>query len=210
VGSIVGRVMARDKTPGYAFTEADFLPKGTRASPTAGIEAGMRGMYVAADQIEGLKVLKRGDRFDLLAVKPGSGKDRSGGRHDSTFVTPQVQAAQAEQVWEAPSRVLVQNGKVIVPLQHTDAAQARSKDTEQIFISIAESEVEQLTEALATGARITCLSRSALPGADATSLPEPAPPEPTQFIQVISGSKSSVTVVPAAERDGVAKAHPDE
>src|SRR5438105_3005946 len=37
VAQIVNRVMAHDKQPNYTFTEADFLPKGTRASPTAGV-----------------------------------------------------------------------------------------------------------------------------------------------------------------------------
>src|SRR5262249_18664910 len=30
VSDVIGRVLAHEKSPGYVFTEADFLPKGTR------------------------------------------------------------------------------------------------------------------------------------------------------------------------------------
>jgi hypothetical protein len=131
-----------------------------------------------------------------MAVKPAKSAKAS----NSTFVTPQVAAAQDEQKhWNAPRRVLVQNGKVIEPASDETLPGRRSPS--EVFIAVADEEVELLTEALATGAKIICLSRSALPGASDSPLPEPEVAEPPQVIQVISGSTSSVAVVPAAGDD---------
>ena len=47
MGTIVGRVMSRDKPPGYVFTEADFLPQGTRPGLVGGIPPGKRAIRFA-------------------------------------------------------------------------------------------------------------------------------------------------------------------
>src|SRR5258708_30872076 len=49
--NIFGRIMDHDKPPGYVFTEADFLPRGTRPGLVAGIPAGKRAMRVPVEKI---------------------------------------------------------------------------------------------------------------------------------------------------------------
>lgn len=65
-----GRVLAKDKSAGYVFSENDFLPEGTRAGLVAGIPAGKRGVRVELGQVPGLYGLNPGDRFDLMATLP--------------------------------------------------------------------------------------------------------------------------------------------
>jgi hypothetical protein len=67
---VLGRVLARDKPPGYVFTEADFLPPGSRQGLVGGIPPGKRAVRVEADQVRGLYGLNPGDRFDLIATLP--------------------------------------------------------------------------------------------------------------------------------------------
>ena len=54
VSDVIGRVLEHEKTPGYVFTEADFLPKGTREGIVAGIPAGKRAIRLSADRVDGL------------------------------------------------------------------------------------------------------------------------------------------------------------
>ncbi len=190
VDEVVGRVMARDKEPGYAFKETDFLPKGTRPGPTAGLEPNTRGMWINVNKIAGLRGLKRNDRFDLLAVKYAPSKARS-----DSGLSPAAVAAQAEQgMWDASNRVLAQNAKIVVPFP-LPGAKSSSRDKEEVFIQVADSEADPLTDALAVNAQITCFSRSSRPGGDESPLPTPPPPAPVESIEVISGGKSSVHVV---------------
>jgi hypothetical protein len=190
VDEVVGRVMARDKEPGYAFKETDFLPKGTRPGPTAGLEPNTRGMWVNVNKIAGLRGLKRNDRFDLMAVKYAANKGKS-----DSGLSPAALAAQAEQgMWDASNRVLAQNAKIVVPFP-LPGVTPTSKDKEEAFIQVSEVEADPLTDALAVSAQIICFSRSSRPGADETNLPTPPPPAPVESIEVISGGKSSVHVV---------------
>ncbi|MFN0243221.1 MAG: hypothetical protein ACKVWV_10055 [Planctomycetota bacterium] len=204
VNEILGRVMSRDKEPGYAFKESDFLPKGTRPGPAAGIEPGMRGMSVSVDKIAGLRGLKRGDRFDLMAAKSAT---KAGGSHgDKSNMSPAAAAARADQqLWGASNKVLVQNGKIVVPFPIPGQEGARGKNAE-VYIQVADSEVDPLTEALAVGAELTCALRSGLPGAGATPLPlADAPAEesapPVQSIEVINAGKSSLHIVEGSKAD---------
>lgn len=70
LGDILGRVTKKAKPPGYVFTEADFLPKGSRPGIVAAVAPGRRAMRIEADQVKGLYGLNIGDRFDLVATIP--------------------------------------------------------------------------------------------------------------------------------------------
>ena len=67
---IIGRVMNHEKGPGYVFTEADFMPVGTRFGVVAGIPPGKRSFTVEASKISGIHGLQLGDRFDLVGTLP--------------------------------------------------------------------------------------------------------------------------------------------
>jgi len=69
ISMVLGRVMKLDKPAGYAFTEDDFYPRGTRSGAVAGIPVGKRSLRLSADYIYGLHGLMPGDRFDIVATK---------------------------------------------------------------------------------------------------------------------------------------------
>lgn len=197
--AIVGRVMAREKTPGYAFTEADFMPKGTRPGPAAAIESGMRGVWIEPDQVQGLDSLRRGDRFDLMATAKVSAR---GAGSDARTLAPDAAAAAADRkAWETSKRLLVANGKVVVPLPQ-DAQKRKGK---KIFVQVSEGEVGPLSDALTVNAEIVVFLRSGQPGAGESALPEPPRAPQMDTIEVIQGGKSTLVPVPAggeSKQDG--------
>jgi Flp pilus assembly protein CpaB len=191
---ILNRVLAHDKEAAYAFSEDDFAPEGTRAGPTAGIEPGMRGMRVPAGRIQGMHGLKRGDRFDLIAYKK---LEDDTPRDRSTIIRADVQASRSlRNAWDATTRPLVQNGKVVEPVVTRTEPGAQRKQVEEVLIAVDEREVAGLAEALAVGADIQCLPRSGLPGCGLEDLPEAPEPRRPKTIEVIAGDERWLTVVP--------------
>ena len=67
---ILGRVLARDKAPGYVFTDRDFLPKGSRPGLVGGIPPGKRAVRVVAGQVDGHDVRVGGTAY--VAAYTGS------------------------------------------------------------------------------------------------------------------------------------------
>lgn len=176
VTDIVGRVLAHDKSPGYVFTEDDFLPRGTREGIVGGIPAGKRAVRVPADTVDGLHGLHLGDRFDLLATMPIDGS--KGGSQSFNFAGAYGQQLALEarlSNWQkqATVRVMVENGVIVEPMnirsvptyQSTlaDGAATRTRPVQEAVIAIAPDEVARLTEAIAVGAKITAVPRSGRP-----------------------------------------------
>lgn len=193
---LLGRVLSHDKMKDYGFSEGDFLPKGTRSGPTAGIEPGMRGLRIPTERVRGMHGLQLGDRFDLVAVQP---IDASIEPSRDTIVRPGTTADSAvREAWSASTRILAQNGKVVQPVVARAEPGAGRKQVEEVLIAVAEHEVAGLMEALAVEAEILCLPRSGQPGAD-SAMPEPTAPRPQNLIEVFSGAGRSITVVPDAE-----------
>jgi hypothetical protein len=195
---LLGRVVNHDKSPGYAFTEADFYPKGAQPTPANAVEPNMRGLYVDPNKIEGLAALKRGDHFDLMAVKPNPGaheNDRTGTSYGNAAI---ARSESDRRVWNTSSRALVQDGKVIMALPAASAGKAKPGD--QMYIQVSPDEFVDLQDALTLGARISCATRPAIVGATSTRpLPDPSAPVPTDTIEVLSGSKSRRYEIPAAK-----------
>jgi Flp pilus assembly protein CpaB len=173
---ILGRVMARDKQPGFVFSDNDFLPKGTREGIVAGIPAGKRAIRVPADKVEGLYGLHAGDRFDLVATLPIEGRGAAGQNFNFSGVYGQQLALQARLTnWQkqATVRVMVQNGVVVEPMitrqvpvfsnTLTQGGITRMKPVQEIVIAIDPDEVARLTEAMAVEAKISCVPRSGRP-----------------------------------------------
>ncbi len=196
----LGRVLAVDKAQGYIFSEEDFLPRGTREGPTAGIEDDMRGLRVAVDRIQGLHGLRRNDRFDLIATRPVDMNER---RRELGDVAPLATALQADlDVWETSTRILVQNGKVVEPVRVRNGVGGNRPNTvEEVFIAVHDSEVTRLTEALALGAQIQCVPRSALPGAGIQALRMHEAPSGPGVVEVISDGRRRLSFVPLDPAD---------
>lgn len=176
VSDVIGRVVAHDKSPGYVFTEADFLPKGTREGIVGGIPAGKRAVRVAAESVEGLYGLHLGDRFDLLATMPIDGRGGSPQSFNFAGAYGQQLALEARlSNWQkqATVRVMVENGVIVEPMnlravptyQSTlaDGAATRTRPVQEAVIAIQPEEVARLTEAIAVGAKITAVPRSGRP-----------------------------------------------
>jgi hypothetical protein len=163
---VVGRVLKHDKSPGYAFTEADFYPKGALPTPANAVEQGKLGMYVDPAKISGLGDLKRGDVFDLLGVKTGV-KDSSG----------QSKGTQA--------RSVVSGGKVIMALRVPENGRMHAGD--QMYIQVSPQEVVDLQAALAAGDHISCATRPGIAGVQTGPLPIPPPTLRPDTIEILSG-----------------------
>jgi hypothetical protein len=169
-GEIVGRVLNHDKNPGYAFTEADFYPKGAQPTPANAVEEGKRGMYIDPANIPGLRELKRGDSFDLMSVKPGA--KGANGQDSGPIATS-----------------LVSGGKVIMALPA--AEKGKPKSGEQMYIQVSAQEFVDLGAALATGAKVSCASRPGIAAAAPKALPIPPPTVAPDTIEILSGKSGS-------------------
>ena len=188
VSSIIGRVMARKKRPGFAFTESDFLPEGTRPGLAGGIPPGKRAMRIDVELVRGIIGLNPGDRFDLVAARdvepprPSSAARRDGDapafsgvyselvRSGAGSSTPSAPAAAQK---KARVDVIVQNGVVVSPIEtrliptsssSLTAGQINgTRPVQEMIIALAPEEVSPLMAAIRLEADLTCVARSGHP-----------------------------------------------
>jgi Flp pilus assembly protein CpaB len=220
ITQIIGRVLDSEKEPGYVFTDADFLPRGTREGLVAGIPAGKRAIRVSADRVDGLYGLNAGDRFDIVATMPIDAAD--GGR-SLNFSGPYSQEIALETQlsnWEkqATVRVIVQNAVIVEPMvargvpvttTSAQAAAARARAVQEAVIAVSPTEVALLTEAMAVDARLSSIPRSGRPEDPVNSkTPDLRPFSPFaapggdnrtnafSTVETIMGPKRAVTAVP--------------
>jgi Flp pilus assembly protein CpaB len=220
ITQIIGRVLDSEKEPGYVFTDADFLPRGTREGLVAGIPAGKRAIRVSAERVEGLYGLNAGDRFDIVATMPIDAAD--GGR-SLNFSGPYSQEIALETQlsnWEkqATVRVIVQNAVIVEPMvargvpvttTSAQAAAARARAVQEAVIAVSPTEVALLTEAMAVDARLSSIPRSGRPEDPVNSrTPDLRPFSPFaapggdnksnafSTVETIMGPKRAVTAVP--------------
>jgi len=174
INAVIGRVVDHDKPPGYAFTEADFLPKGTRPGLTAGIPAGKRAMRIPVDRIPGLVGLLPGDRFDLVATQPIDAAAAAGLAAGGIYGKQlDLQTRLLNLQKQATVRVVVQNGDVVEPMMTrqvpvannslTNGLTIRTKPVQEVVIAVYPPEVAHLTEAMSVGSEISCVPRSGRP-----------------------------------------------
>jgi Flp pilus assembly protein CpaB len=176
ISDVLGRVLDHQKEPGYVFTEADFLPRGTREGIVAGIPAGKRAIRISADQVDGLYGLNAGDRFDLLATMPIEASRNAAQTFNFAGPYSQELALQAQlSNWDkqATVRVIVQNASIVEPMTTravpayqttlTEGAATRTRPVQEAVIAIEPDEVALLTEAMAVQAKLTTIPRSGRP-----------------------------------------------
>lgn len=199
---ILGRVLDHEKPAGFVFTEADFLPKGTREGLVAGIPAGKRALRVEADKVDGLFGLRAGDRFDLvatLALDPtvGRGAFTATGAYGSQL---SLQAQLTNWQKQATVRVMVQNGVLVEPMSTrqvpvfsrslTQGGITRMRPVQEAVIAVDPDEVAQLTQALAVDATIAVVPRSGRPDDPRNSV--------TPGLRPTNPFSSTIVSVPAA------------
>ncbi len=172
---IVGRVLGHEKSPGYVFTEKDFLPKGTRPGLAAGVPAGKRALRVDVDKVLGIVGLQPGDRFDIVAAVPVDNAQAMKNSGFSGLFAKQMemQARMDGAFKQARVNVLVQGGVVVTPLETrhvpitssslTQGTTSRTIPVQEMVIALEPDEVAPLMEALSVEAQVTCLARSGRP-----------------------------------------------
>lgn len=185
---IVGRVMKRDKRAGFPFTEADFLPKGTRPGLTAGIPKGKRALRIPVDFVQGIIGLNPGDRFDLVAARTVTPKAAVQIPASTASEQPSFSGVYSDLVPrasdpapklprskdpEARVDVVVQGGVVVtgletrlVPTSSTSLTAGQitgTRPVQEMVIALAPEEVAPLMAALRLESDLTCVARSGRP-----------------------------------------------
>jgi hypothetical protein len=172
VDDVVGRVMARDKRADFVFSEKDFLPKGSRTGLAAGVPEGKQGFFIQADQVPGLRLLKMGDQFDLMASLP---EESANAGAEYGLLMGGIKVRGNKPIPLNGVRLLVQQGTVValtngremttqggMEFEQTDARGRVSADgkNEQVAIAIDPAEVVPLTQALGAKLSIHAVARS--------------------------------------------------
>lgn len=187
--AVLGRVTKGPKRAGYGFTEADFLPKGSPASRTAAIPAGMVGVAITAAQVPTLRGLKANDRFVLVAAAdPYAPKNTS----RNTTVSPEVlQQAAVSKAFDAMTRRIVEGGVVIEAM-----IDAKGSAKDPAFVAVPAAQYDDLLSALNNQMEITALAESRNPTVAVTPLPEPVAPTPVERITIQNGDAKETVVLP--------------
>ncbi len=169
---IIGRVMARDKRADFVFSAKDFLPEGSRSGIAGGVPAGKQGFFLEAEKIPGMRFLKSGDRFDLLASAPEESNEASS---EYGLLVGGIKARGGKPIPLSGVQILVQNAEMIalttsgqmttqggLELATTDArGRVTSNERgERVAIAIDPAEAVPLTRALGGDTDIHMVTRS--------------------------------------------------
>ena len=221
-GEITGRVMGRSKRPGFAFTETDFLPKGTRPGLAGGIPPGKRALRIDVELVRGIIGLNLGDRFDLVAARDlenrrtsglGEGADTS--QSFSGVYSDLLKSGRDGAAGEGPRGrlkrarvdVIVQNGVVVSPIttrfiptssSSLTAGQVNgTRPVQEMIIALAPSEVAPLMAAIRLEADLTCVARSGHPDDPAESLTPGLPGTDDAANQEQAAGPAGASLLPA-------------
>ncbi|KAA5545883.1 hypothetical protein FYK55_02910 [Roseiconus nitratireducens] len=169
---IIGRVMAREKRADFVFSEKDFLPEGSRSGIAGGVPNGKQGFFLDAEKIPGLRFLKSGDRFDLLASNPDEPKDSSSeygllmggikarGGKPIPLTGVQILAQNAELIALATNRSMTTQGGLDLANTESRGRSVNTTKEERVCIAIDPDEAVALTGALGAGLEINMVTRS--------------------------------------------------
>lgn len=172
---VVGRVAAKDKAAGLAFTERDFLPRGTRPGLAAGVPPGKRALTIPAEKVTGLELLRQGDRFDLVVALPSQASlDQSNVEYAVLLGGIKPMDTRAGQLARQTGvRTLAKEGTMVALVQGKNtstsgkeglvvpAGNRTTKATEvQAVIAISPEEVNRVSEALGQDLKIFCVAHS--------------------------------------------------
>ena len=197
--TVVGRVLARDKSRGQFFSEDDFLPRGTAPGLAGGIPPDKRALTLDASKVIGARALRLGDHFDLMASMPIDWT-KTGGQGGMIHLMGALLQKQAA------VKAVVQEGVVVEPAASPTmaAVEAASGDSKQsgreMVVAVAAEEVPQVAEALALGLELTAVVRSGNPRDSSKNVatPDENPLARVQAIELIVGHKRETLVFQAA------------
>jgi hypothetical protein len=192
---LLGRVLKRDKPVNFAFSENDLLPVGTRPGLSAGIPPGKRGIWLDAEQVQGIAALRAGDLVDLVAAEPMAAPQAAdpsvlGNIADPVLATSLrgLQLAGGNSA-TARSWVLARQALVVASPRRREADQGGNRRAgaptgiEEVFLALLPEEIARCTQALARKVAIVAAPRSGQPdgtAADAgNEIADWTPPDPS-------------------------------
>lgn len=172
VDQIIGRVLSSDKKADFVFQEKDFLPEGSRTGIAGGVPAGKQGFFLTSADIPGLRFLRKGDRFDLLASDlpdtdsveieygqlMGGIKVRGGKPIPLNGVRVLVQ--NAEVIALATDSAITTHGVLKLNEESTRGRSSSNVKEERVAIAIDPLEAIPLTQALGEGVEIQMVTLS--------------------------------------------------
>ena len=198
---IVGRVMKRDKSAGYAFQESEFLPEGTRSGVAGGTPPGKRALTLDTSRIGGIHALQAGDHLDLLASAPIDEKKFRG--ENAGLLQARNLASSA--VGQADVRVIVHDGVIVSPVTTrgiptttsslTEGARTTMTPVQEVVIAVAPEEVAPLNEAFALEMKVMAVARSGHPddpGAESVTPGSKAPQKTTVTEFIVGGKRETI------------------
>ncbi len=203
---IINRVLRHEKLPGYAFTESDLLPEGTRPGLVGGTPAGKRALTLGVEHLSGAFGLRTGDHVDLMAASPIDAGNVQGKDGQSKGLAAQAQIAKLRK--RASVRVLAQDAVVVMPVTSREkpitsstlmgGTQTKTMPIQEIVIAVNPEEAAAIGEALAMHIEINCVIRSGRPDdpGPAVETPGADPLADTSIIMLdtILGSKRDTQV----------------
>lgn len=219
-GPILGRVLKRTKRSGFAFTEDDFLPKGTRPGLAGGIPAGMRAFRIDVEVVEGIIGLNAGDRFDIVAASAVAPKKAAAdvaplgleltGLYSQQAQRPAAGADRGPADVAPRSRVdvLVSNGVIIYPLDTRLIPTASTglmtgqvtgtRPVQEMVIAIPTESVAPLMAAIQLESQLTCVARSGRPDEDPDSVMPGFDPAETEGDDEAGDERSALAPAPGS------------
>lgn len=216
---LIGRVARDNIAVGQAITERSLRPVGTRPGVASAIPAGMRGLTLDANRVQGAHMISRGDRIDIVAAVPLKEESTSSGGGSATVIAaPTSETTELVPTKFTGVRLVLNDGLVVSPVRPRvipGAPGPRGEITpgrtvEEFTIAGKPEEIAKLTEALGNGSNLIVSPRSGIPGetdeqrkqsipertGDATVGAKAETPK-THTIETLVGERRSNFVVPA-------------
>jgi hypothetical protein len=173
-GEIIGRVMARDKTPNLGFSESIFLPKGSRPGVAGATPPGMQAITLESGKISGVHGMKLGDKIDLIAAVPLDilgefDSDYKQRRGRTTYVAKTKDVSDGSRA--AEERMVAQGAILISPVHVrqkptttsslTQGQRVQTVPVEEFVVALMPSDVTPLKKAVDKDLKLTCVAHSA-------------------------------------------------
>ncbi len=187
LGNIIGRVLDRNKSANFGFTEGNFLPEGTRAGTVGGVPNGMKAYTLEAGKLVGIHGLNIGDKVDLLASVPlekvGSGGALAGNGLLASAMMAGKQSTKSRDKDISEPHLIASDVQVITPVFRRaktttsssliDGTSTRNTPVEEVVLAVHEGDIPSVTEVLAMDVPITVVAHSGRPSAELESnIPE--------------------------------------
>jgi len=177
LGNIIGRVLDREKSANFGFTEGNFLPEGTRSGTVGGVPNGMKAYTLEAGKLVGIHGLNIGDKVDLLASVPldkvsGGGALSANGLLSSPLIADPKSSNTRDKDRSEP-HLIASDAQVIAPVYRRsktttsssliDGTSTRSTPVEEVVLAVHERDVPVVTEVLGMNVPITVVAHSGRP-----------------------------------------------